>query len=132
MGKGQVSEKELEKGIKSLGGLTGLTSGAVRRDSPFGSEFVKAVPAQAREPVVLERVMDIDVKDEPVLPPPSLPESTLQVTQVLNDKKVAKRKPQLADDEEEKEGGARIFTERTTLIMTAEMRDDLHYLATKL
>jgi hypothetical protein len=129
MGKGQVSEKELERSIKSLGGLTGLASSAVRRDSPFGSEFVKNVPPQAREPLVLEKVIDLDVKTEPELPPAS--ESRPEVTPLPKATK-AKREIPTAEEEEELDGGARLFTERTTLKMTAVMRDDLHYLARKL
>lgn len=134
MGKGQVSEKELEKGIKSLGGLTGLTGSSVRRDSPFGSDFVKTVPAPVREPLTLEKVIDLEVKTEERLPEAEPPSDVVDTprTRLSKEERAPKRRLISSKEEGEKDTEERIFTERITLQMKAEMRDDLHYLATKL
>ena len=42
MAKGQVTEKDLELGLKKAGGFSGLSK-KTRRDSPFGQEHAKPV-----------------------------------------------------------------------------------------
>lgn len=141
MGKGQVSEKELERGIKSLGGLTGITSSTVRRDSPFGSDFVKPVAAPATEPPYLKKDVERVNAEDPAFSqaPASKGRGPIE-SDMIPLASEAKPRPKipkrLAPEESEEEGvietSARTFSERVTLQMTAEMRDDLHYLATKL
>src|SRR5262249_27216111 len=41
MAKGQISEQDLKQGIQSLGGFGALATAGPKRDSPFGSDFVK-------------------------------------------------------------------------------------------
>jgi hypothetical protein len=138
MGKGQVSEKELAQGIKSLGGLTGLTSTTVRRDSPFGSEFVKPVVAPVRDALVVEKVKEpltldaSDARPEPVAKERELFERAETQTPQKTQKPKNTKRIISPDERESDETSARHFTERVTLKMTSEMRDDLHYLATKL
>jgi hypothetical protein len=44
MAKAQVTEDDLKASVGGLGGFSGLTGKATRRDSPFGSDYVKRSP----------------------------------------------------------------------------------------
>src|SRR4051812_44916502 len=63
MAKGHVTDEELETSLKSLGGLSGIAATGARRDSPFGSDYVKTnaaaeklPPENAPEPQVVKTI----------------------------------------------------------------------------
>ena len=148
MAKGQVSDQDLEAGIKTLGGLGNLAAAAgARRDSPFGSDFVKKTapvhPAAAapRQAVVAE------VK-EVVRPMPASEPAAVKTVELkkpaenappprkvsLPPKPKAEASPIEVDSADDKKviRKADICTERLTIQMSPDMRDELALLANKL
>jgi hypothetical protein len=144
MAKGHVSDQELESGLKSLGGLGGIAGSGARRDSPFGVEFArKATPEAVPEsrPVQPEPERPIDLKpvrEVALTPPTPAPQSS-----------EARRPPPVRVPTEPaprvNEGFRPVeflfdipirksdsFTERVTLQMGPDMRDDLNLLAARL
>lgn len=130
MAKGQVSEEELTKGLKGIGNFGGLSAPRVRRDNPFRDSR-----AEAAEPV----------KTIEVLPPAPAKrvskESSVPVAKL--EPKAARKVPvETPAVERERRGkgkseetGARkadIFTERVTLQISPEMRDDVERIAREL
>jgi hypothetical protein len=137
MGKGQVSEKELEQGIKSLGGLGGFAPGAARRDSPFGSDFVRKaqpiehLPEKEVEIKLTDKAEALSnvapkVQEEARAPVPSLPEAPQRKA------KPPKLIVRASQEDEEGAKEASSGLEDVTVRMSSAMRDDLHFLATKL
>lgn len=54
MAKAQVTEDDLKASVGGLGGFSGLTGKATRRDSPFGSDYVKRSPNTEQTSSVVE------------------------------------------------------------------------------
>jgi hypothetical protein len=128
MAKGQVSEEELTKGLKGIGNFGGISSSPrVRRDNPFR-----------------------DSRDEP---PPAAPAKTIEVVPGAPEKRAVKAvEPKVEPKpvrsiapapkavEKERVGEktapavrkADIFTERVTLQISPEMRDEVERLAREL
>ena len=50
MAKGQITEKDLELGVKTAGGFSGLSK-VTRRDSPFGVEHAKSTVEEKEKTV---------------------------------------------------------------------------------
>lgn len=143
MAKGQVTEKDLESSIASLGGLGGLaTTGAsgAKRDSPFGSSFAKRASPQVaevpgeeaaeREPA---RAIELKGRGEitPVtkeMPPAS---QTVQPPSQTPVRSGAKPKARLVEQPETSRKSDTL-TERVTLQMSPDMRDEVGEIARKL
>ena len=139
MAKGQVSDEELAAGLKSLGGgLGGIASTGARRDSPFATPAPRIpVPIPATSPLdghaankVSEKTIDVALKEETKIPP---------VKQVLPEVKATVKavKPLLSHTKEKSvkepvQAKSDNFSERITLQMSPEMRDELNDLARKL
>lgn len=144
MAKGQVSEKDLEASIASLGGLGGLaTTGAsgAKRDSPFGSGFVKrASPPAAETPGGAagerEPVKPIELKtrvETPPLPAPERPAEPAGRVQSSSRSQVrADQKPKAKAGEPQHSRKCDTLTERVTVQMSPEMRDDVGEIARRL
>jgi hypothetical protein len=120
MAKGQVSEEELTKGLKGIGNFGGL-SPKVQRDNPFrDSRSDRPEPAktiEVRLPASEPRVAKA-AKPEPK------PVRTLQSPKTPSRGR--------AENLRSEEGSARkadVFTERVTLQISPEMRDDIDALA---
>jgi len=140
MAKGQVTESDLESGLKSLGGLRGLAAAptGARRDSPFGSDFAKrtARNGAGSQPVgdgnaALELGPEGEGAEQPkaaaapagtpvVAPPPAASSS----------EDLAKRRT----PRRQRKGETKVdlFPERVTVLMSPEMRDRVNLLAAKL
>ena len=144
MAKGHVTDQDLESGIRSLGGLGGIAGGGARRDSPFGSDFArKAVPEAAPEPPAAQaeaaRAVELrPVKEVAPAPPVAaspLPEvKSPPPVRVPAEPKPRPREPfrpvpTLPEIPARKSDS---FTERVTLQMSPDMRDELNLLAAKL
>lgn len=144
MAKGHVTDQELESGLKSLGGLGGIAGSGARRDSPFGVEFArKATPEAVPEPrpVQPEPEKPIDLKPVREVAPtlaataPESPEARRpppirvamdpapRVNEGFRPVDVLSDIPTRKSDS---------FTERVTLQMGPDMRDDLNLLAARL
>jgi hypothetical protein len=145
MAKGSVTDQELESSLKSLGGLGGITSSGARRDSPFGSDFVKktasevAIEAPKAEPEVVKTVELRSVPDsvsnvaELKAPSPEIKRVSAPIRSVAEPKprptERAKPVEIVPEMPARKSDG---FSERVTLQMGPEMRDELNLLAAKL
>ena len=134
MAKGQVTEEDLSAGLKSIGSLGTLTSSGGRRDSPFGKDFAKTPSPEA-----------LQVKEITLAPTNNTAELKARepspvATQLASKPKVIPERKAVAVKESREEGQrveeskrkADILTERITLQMRSEMRDDLNDLARKL
>lgn len=145
MAKGQVTEKELESSIASLGGLSGLATTGVsgaKRDSPFGTSFAKRASSQVAEApreAAAERdpVKAIELKgrsEAPLVPAKEIPAEPKEVVQVPPRTPVrseAKPKARLVQ-EPEPTRKSDTLTERVTLQMSPDMRDNVGEIARKL
>jgi len=116
MAKGQVTEKDLELGLKKAGGFSGLSK-KTRRDSPFGQEHAKPVAepqisqSEKRlkpEKVVSEKIVEVNKKA-------SSPNSSLKKNIENAEKALATK--------------AETFSERITLNITPDMRDKAEMIA---
>ena len=137
MAKGQVTEKDLESGLRSLGGLGGLGGGGgARRDSPFGTDFVKkTAPAQAKPlhtqtgntALKLQPEGDgaASPDPEPEAPAPLAVADPTPVVEETSKRRSPRRqkKPETKID---------LFPERVTVLMSPDMRDRINSLAAKL
>jgi hypothetical protein len=121
MAKNQVSEEELTKGLKGIGNFGGLAP-KVQRDNPFrDSRSDKPEPAKTIE----VRLPDA----EPLVAKAAKPEP--KPLRTLPSASNTPRRGR-AESLRSEEGGARkadIFTERVTLQISPEMRDDIDALA---
>jgi hypothetical protein len=129
MAKGQVSEEELTKGLKGIGNFGGLSSSArVRRDNPFRDS--------RSEPAAPEPVKTIEVKPTTVEAKPKTVSPALEPKPVRTVAPVSKpaAKAQVAERKAKAVGGrkADIFTERVTLQISPEMRDEVERIAREL
>lgn len=131
MAKGQISEEELQSGLKAVGGLGGIISSGARRDSPFGADFVrKELPVVAplpekAPPSALESKTELPLL-RPELVEPQEP-ALRNLSRAPFPKKALKAK-----ENKDPEPSPRVFEERVTLQMPAAMRDDVNFLATVL
>jgi hypothetical protein len=127
MAKSQVSEEELAKGLKGIGNFSGL-SPRVQRDNPFRDSRQEKV----------EPPKTIEVR----LPPPELPAAKPTAPNIAPDESKSVRalpatpkpRPKVREGEsksreEESARKADIFTERVTLQISPEMRDEIDALA---
>ena len=131
MAKGQVSEEELSKGLKGIGNFGGLTTPRVRRDNPFrdsSAEPAKAEPTKTIEviPTPEKRVAKVTER-----PAPKIEQSPVRpvapVAKVVERRSGAEKKLQQASGRK-----ADIFTERVTLQISPEMRDEVERIAREL
>jgi len=140
MAKSQVTEDDIAQGIQSLGGFGGLSGQKPRRDSPFGSDFaakkdLKPSPAPAvvenRAPAIATPSPIITAeplaKKVEVLSPPKEESAPASVPIKVSPVKKAISKP--IDESREGHPKSDECTERITLQMTPEMRDELNELA---
>jgi len=144
MAKGQVTEKDLESSIASLGGLSGLATTGVsgaKRDSPFGSTFAKRASSQVveapRGAAEREPVKAIEPTSREETPPAPAKERANEPKEVVH-------VPPRASVRAEPKPSARIIqkpeptrksdtlTERVTLQMSPDMRDDVGEIARRL
>ena len=109
MAKGQITEKDLELGLKTTGGFSGLSK-VTRRDSPFGVEHAKSTVEQK------ERTVEVEVET---------PKESIKVEKVSV-------KTIIASKEKESKTKAEIFSEKITLNISPEMRDKAETLARSL
>jgi hypothetical protein len=147
MAKGQVTDQELETGLQSLGGLGGIAASGARRDSPFGAGFVKkSVPESNTRAEATEAKLQVAANVAVVAPVaqevvPSRVEaiapSTASVVAVGEHTSTARRPraveaPMPADVAPVSSRKSDSFSERVTLQMSPEMRDELTLLAARL
>jgi hypothetical protein len=144
MAKGQLTDQELESSLKSLGGLGGIAASGARRDSPFGSEYVKktataeeGAPKPPEEPAVVKTVELRAVKEttvdpvptgEPLRAMPTRPRTVAVPTKAKPVEKPLPVEPPLPISSRKSDS----FSERVTLQMSPDMRDSLNLLAAKL
>lgn len=140
MAKGQVTDEELQAGLKSLGGLGGIAASGARRDSPFGSSFVKNTATQATTPAIEappkeEPVKIIEVKsredEQPNVKPPAIAPAKKIVAPRSPEVNVFKSK-KTSPEELESHRKSDTLTERVTLQMSPEMRDAVNDLARRI
>jgi len=130
MAKGQVFEEELAKGLKGIGNFGGLAPSRVQRDNPFrDSRSESSAPEQIKTIEVLPASAPSRVSDHGSVPTPR-----------IAPKPANRPKPQSAPKPASKERGERkresasvrkldIFTERVTLQISPEMRDEVERIA---
>jgi hypothetical protein len=130
MAKGQVSEEELAKGLKGIGNFGGLTSPRVRRDNPFRdsrTDIAAPEPAKTIEVLPASTEKRVSKNGGPSAAP------RLDRKPVASVAIQPKAAPKERVEEKKGEGsGARkadIFTERVTLQISPEMRDDVERIA---
>jgi len=131
MAKGQVSEEELAKGLKGIGNFGGLTTPRVRRDNPFRDSRSEVMPA---EPV---KTIELPVAEKRVSRPGSPPapsRETKPVAKVSAPASNLVEKVRGAQKTTKPASGrkADIFTERVTLQISPEMRDEVERIAREL
>ena len=130
MAKGQVSEEQLSRGVKGFGSFDGLTSTRrVRRDNPFGdSRAEAAVPEPSKSPPTAPEVL-VKKAREPNLK--RLSHKTAPVAGELS-KPVGSASKGREATKSARVRKADIFTEKISVPMSPEMRDDLERIAREL
>jgi hypothetical protein len=129
MAKGQISEEELTKGLKGIGNFGGLTAPRVRRDNPFRDSRTES---PAPEPV---KTIEVLPASETRVSKHGSSEGTPRLDERPVARVAMKPKPAAKERGPEKkvEGTtsrkADIFTERVTLQISPEMRDDVERIA---
>ncbi len=133
MAKGQVTEEELSKGLKGIGNFGGLSQPRVRRDNPFRDSRVETPsPEPVKTIEVLPVASEKRVSKAGSARPPSL-ETKVLPKAATPDSKPAEKGRGL--DKRQEGMGARkadIFTERVTLQISPEMRDEVERIAREL
>ena len=134
MAKGQITEEQLQAGMKGLSGFGALSGkpAPARRDSPFRDSRTEAPP----EPKTIEVERPVEPKPEPVVRAvPRHPEPEAKPVAVPT-KSVQVERPAVMRSSQAKAPQSRrkadLFTERVTLQMSAEMRDQVDELARQL
>lgn len=128
MAKGSVSDEELEQGLASAGGLGGFVASAgARRDSPFGVEHVRSLRKEpATEPN--GHVVQAIAPAAKTGPKPTTAEARKQSK--------PRAKPSVSEEanapEEQSATKAESCSEKVSLPMPVELRDDITALAKKL
>jgi len=127
MAKGQVTEKDLELGLKKAGGFSGLAKKA-RRDSPFGQEHAKPVAdAQNSEPKKVSK----RVNSEKTIPEKAV-EKVIEVKRAPKQEAKQQLKSTSQNDDSIQKAvttKAEAFSERITLNITPDMRDKAEMIA---
>jgi hypothetical protein len=130
MAKGQITEEQLSSGLKGLGSFATLGTARPLRDSPFRDsrsevKLVEIARAQEAAPAI--------TSVEATTAKPVVDKACSEVKQETRAEQVSKRvrgAPKLSQPQEAKAGGkAAILTERVTLQMSPEMRDEIDSLA---
>ena len=131
MAKGQVSEEELTKGLRGIGDFAGLNpSSRVRRDNPFRDSRAETPPAPA--PVTTIEVLPSAAPSHPA-PNGTLPEIKTKVARKsISAPETVKQGRAVERTEENGVRKADVFTERVTLQISPEMRDQVERLAREL
>ncbi len=127
MAKGQVSEEQLSQGLKGIGNFGGLSTSRVRRDNPFRDSRKETAPPEAAKPVSPAEPAPLRAREAELKPVAAKTVRPAPAPKLSS--KAAKA------DVPKKEDGARkadIFTERVTLQLSPEMRDDVERLAREL
>lgn len=128
MAKGQISDKELQSSIRTIGSLAGIASSGAKRDSPFGSDFArKVIPSS--QPIASPSIPTPERADESQS---SLTETLAPPFPTHPGPTRARRVTKVTAKEDGEISKTSIWSEKVTLQMTPEMRDDLNQLATRL
>ncbi len=142
MAKGNLTDQELESSLKSLGGLGGIAATGAKRDSPFGSDYVKKTstveelpPEPDRAPQVIKTVELRAVSESEAAP--QVEPLRWDTRRAPNPIVPAKAKPLVKPAPAEDfppipSRKSDCFTERVTLQMSTDMRDSLNLLAARL
>jgi hypothetical protein len=128
MAKGQVSEEQLSEGLKGIGNFGSLSAPRVRRDNPFRDSRKDVPQPEPVKPLVQAESSPVRAR-EPELKPVSAKVARASSPSAKPAAKEQKR------EEKPKDGGLRkadIFTERVTLQISPEMRDDVERIAREL
>ena len=138
----QVTEDDLKAGLQSvgsLGALGGQAPGGTRRDSPFGTEFVKRTAPAVQSvitptdgPSVIEPRPAPAVVAPPVQQEKATESKLVSVPRSVKPVEESRSKRVQSEAAADETSNSAAFTERVTLQMTPEMRDDLLDLARKL
>lgn len=148
MAKGaQVTEEDLQAGLKSLGGLGAVAGSGGRRDSPFGNNYVKRPTAEISptivEPAKVEEpTKTIELKNKVESSVENVSDKVVARAEVES-KQIEEVKPKIVEVQpklkvrQERTPIAPstktdVLTERITLQMSPEMRDELNDVARKL
>lgn len=132
MAKGQVSEEELARGLKGIGNFGGLSAPRVRRDNPFRDSRPEAPPLEPVKTIeILPTVPEKRVSKDgsPTSPRPE-PKPAAKVSPAAS-----KRSEKTSTARSSETSGTRkadIFTERVTLQISPEMRDQVERIAREL
>lgn len=124
MPKGQVTDEELASGLRSMGGLSSLTT--VKRDSPFRDSRADAKTVEVPLPNQSARTNESPpavAREKPPSRPAALP-AAVKTNPVEKAARVEKRKAS--------QRKADIYSERVTLQMSPAMRDEVDELARRL
>jgi hypothetical protein len=132
MAKGQVSEEELSNGLKGIGDFAGLnTSSRVRRDNPFRDSRAETPPSPL--PVKTIDVLPSAAPSRTTLPNGPVPEIKAKVARnSISTPETVKQGRAVEKTEENGVRKADVFTERVTLQISPEMRDQVERLAREL
>ncbi len=122
MAKGQVTEEDIEIGLREAGGFSGLTRASTRRDSPFGVEHAKQ-PIEEKT-IGVETSTTKNFQKEVNKP--------IEVKRKVEVKKASSNSVKKSTEElivDEKTTKAGLFSERITLNITPDMRERAEMLA---
>jgi hypothetical protein len=142
MAKGNVTDEDFASSLRSLGGLGGIASSGARRDSPFGSDFARKVPPDtSSEPRPaqpdVEKTIDLkparEIASAPAVTPLKDPGTKLSPPPrvAVTPKPREKAKPiEIAPRISTRKLDS--FSEKVTIQMAPDMRDELNLTASKL
>jgi hypothetical protein len=133
MAKGQITEEQLSSGLKGLGSFATLGTARPLRDSPFRDSRSES------KVVEIPRVQEVASISKPIetQPPKAVArESSVKPKTEIKNEEAPKRvrgatKPSQAEEKQTLRK-ADLYTERVTLQMSAEMRDEIDSLAREL
>ena len=126
MAKSQVSEEDLAKGLKGIGNFGGIST-RVQRDNPFRDS--------RQEKVEPPKTIEVRLPPEPQVAKPTVPNIAPDEPKAVRALPATpKLKPKVREGDgnsraEESARKADIFTERVTLQISPEMRDEVDALA---
>lgn len=120
MHKGQVTEDDLDAGLRAVGGLGALAQRG-RRDSPFGPQEVRRPEPESQEPKTPRATKSSANAKGPGRRKPAAPSPSSGPEE--------RPSPRAAP---ESPGKSSTYTEKVTVPMTGEMRDSLTLLAARL
>ncbi len=128
MGKAPITEEDLTRGLEAMGGFSNLGQ-KPRRDSPFGSEYVRNRPAETSPPPVRANPTPTPTRAD-IVPMPSprsqeLPRPVTPAAPIASPVELRNPISELPQSQPKSE----TYQERITLQMTPAMRDRLNELA---